>query len=66
MGMPDSCVIMYPGKEAEIQVLAGLALFSQTVGSLMRASWLAKPSIKIQHKVCSVNSFQWEKTLNYF
>ncbi len=44
------------GLLGEIKVLAGLAPSSQTVGSLKRTPWLAKPSRKIWHKVSFVKS----------
>jgi hypothetical protein len=37
----------FPGKKGEIQVLAGIAPSSQTVGSLLRTPWPAKPAGKI-------------------
>jgi hypothetical protein len=37
----------FPRKEGGIEVLAGLAPSSQTVGSLLRTPWLAKPVGKI-------------------
>ncbi len=43
VGITHRCTLMFPGKESEIQVLAGLASFCQTVGFLLRTPWLAKP-----------------------
>ncbi len=40
--MPCSCVGVFPRKEGRIQVLAGLAPCSQTVGSLLRTPKLSK------------------------
>jgi hypothetical protein len=45
--MPCTCAGIFPRKEGRIQVLIGLALSSQTVGSLLRIPWLAKLSKKI-------------------
>ncbi len=43
VGTLRSCIATFPGKEGKMQVLAGLAPSSQTVGSLLRTSRLAKP-----------------------
>ncbi len=42
-------------EEGGMQALAGIALFSQTLGSILRTTWPAKLARKIQQKVCSVN-----------
>ncbi len=42
-GITNRCTLMFPGKESVVQVLAGLASFRQTLGSLLRTPWLAKP-----------------------
>jgi hypothetical protein len=41
---------MLPGNEDGIQVLAGPAQSSQTVGFLSRTPWLVKPDKKIRQK----------------
>jgi len=43
LGMPHGYAGMYPGNERGIQLLAGLALSSQTVESSMRTPWPARP-----------------------
>ncbi len=40
VGILHSCIFLYPGKESGIQLLIGLAPFSQIVGSLLRAPGL--------------------------
>ncbi len=60
------CAAVFPCKEGGIQVLAGLAPSSQTIGSLLRTPWLAKPATKIWQNVSSPNSLQWKNPLNYF
>jgi hypothetical protein len=42
-----SCMGAFPGKESGIQVWAGLAPRNQTVGSLLRTPWPAKPAVKM-------------------
>jgi hypothetical protein len=41
------CMGRFPGKEGGIQVLAGLAPSSQTVGSLLGTPWSALPGGKM-------------------
>jgi hypothetical protein len=41
------CEGAHPGKNGGIQALACVAPFSQTVGSLLRTHWPAKPYVKI-------------------
>ncbi len=43
-----------------IQVLAGLASLSQTVGAVLRTTWPGKPTIKIEQNVSLVNSLHWK------
>jgi hypothetical protein len=45
--MLHSCAGAFPRKEGGIEVLAGLAPSSLTVGSLLRISWLVKPNGKV-------------------
>jgi hypothetical protein len=47
MGVQHGCVDAFSGKEGRIQVLAGLAPSIQTIGSLLKIRWLAKPAVKI-------------------
>ncbi len=54
-------ITTFPGKEGGIHVLAGLALSSQTVESLLSISWPAKPTGKFWQNVTSANSLQWKK-----
>jgi hypothetical protein len=49
-----------------MQVLARLALSSQTVGPLLRTLWPAKPTGKIQQKINLMNKLQWKNTLTFF
>ncbi len=51
VGKPSGCMGVFPGKEGGIQVLAGLAPCSQTVGSLLRTHWSAKMFRIIDPKV---------------
>jgi hypothetical protein len=44
------CARMFPVKQGGIQVLAGLTLFIQTVGSLLRKPWPEKPARQIWQK----------------
>jgi hypothetical protein len=41
--MPHSCISALPREEGGTQVLAGLALSNQIVGSLLRISWPKMP-----------------------
>jgi hypothetical protein len=53
-----------PHKEWDTGV--GRSTSIQTVGSLQRTPWLAKPARKYQQKVSLVNSLQWKNVLKYF
>jgi hypothetical protein len=66
VGVLRGCAGMLPRNEDGIQVLAGLAQSSQTVGFLLRTPWLVKPDKKIRQKVISMNSLQQTNTLYYF
>jgi hypothetical protein len=48
------CTGVFPVKEAGIQVTAGLAPPSQTVGSLWRTPWL----VKLARKMIMLNNFE--------
>ncbi len=47
VGAPRGCTGAYPRKEGRIEVLACPAPSSQTLGSLLRTPWPAKPAKKI-------------------
>jgi len=61
LGAPYTCLGELPGKDVVIKVLAGIAQFSKTVGSLSRTLWLAKPARKIWQKMSNVNLLLWKK-----
>jgi hypothetical protein len=46
VGMPRCCTGVFPRKEGWIEVLAGLAPSSQTLGSFLRILCLAKGGLK--------------------
>jgi hypothetical protein len=66
VGAPYKYVGELPEKDVGIKVLASLAQFSKTGGSLSRTLWLAKPARKIRQKVSYVNLLQLKNSLNYF
>ncbi len=55
-----------PRKEGVIQVLAGQAPSSQTIGSLLKAPCLGKLGRIIWQKVSWANSLQCQNTFKYF
>ncbi len=61
-----NCSGAFPGEEGGIQVLAGLATSSKTVGSFLRKPWLAKRAGKIQQTSLLDEFASMENTLNYF
>jgi hypothetical protein len=54
------CPDPFPRKEGGIQVLAGLAPLSQSVGAVLRTTWPGKPTIKIEQNVSLANSLHWK------
>ncbi len=44
VGMPCGFMGSFPEREGWIKVLAGLAPFSQTIGSSLKNPWLAEPA----------------------
>ncbi len=65
VGMPCSCVDVFPEKVGGIQVLEGLAPCSQTVGSLLRTPGQQK-WLENNHRFVLMNSLQLKNALNYF
>jgi hypothetical protein len=60
--MLGSCARMFPWMEGKIQLLEGLALFSQIVGSTMTNHLAVKNSVNVS----LANSPQWKSKLNCF